>query len=183
MKQNTLKIPLLGAGIAFLCFLFPWIKIDLSALGLGDLMPNMTLEKSVSGFDIAIGGNATVLLSFLALVAIIGICIYMLYEKTPWKSRIPVLICSVVGGLFVLLSLLRFMQGINAGMKLAGEILESSLPDKNLKDVISLQIGGYGAVVGFIVAFIGSLGIPKSNYNVPTDNEPDYEIVAEDEEE
>lgn len=183
MNQNVLKIPLIGAGIAFLCYFFPWIKIDLSALDFGDLMPNMKLMKSVSGFDMAIAGNATILLSFLAGVGIIGICIYMLYEKTPWKSRVPVLICSVVGCLFVLLTLLRIFQGVNEGMKLAGDILESSLPDVNLEDVISFQFGGIGAFIGFIVALIGAIGIPKSDFSVPTEDEPDYQIVSGDEEE
>ncbi len=182
MKLNTLKTPLIGAGIVIICYFFPWMKIDLSALDFGDLLPNkMKLIKSVSGLDMT--GNAIVLLSFIAGLAIIVICLYTLYEKTPWKSRIPVLICSVVGCLFILLTLLRFMQGINEGMKLAGDILESSLPDANLKDVISLQFGGFGAAIGFIVALIGALGIPKSGYSVPTDNEPDYEIVSGDEEE
>ncbi len=107
----------------------------------------------------------------------------MLYEKTPWKSKTPVLICSGVGCLLVVLTLFQYMQGINEGMKLAGDILESSLPDKDLKDVISLQFGGFGAAIGFIVAFIGSLGTPKSGFDIPSDNEPDYEVVSEDEEE
>ena len=174
---------MIGAGIALICYFLPWVKIDLSALDFGDLIPNLKLVKSISGFDMAIGGNATDLLSLLAVVTIIVICLYTLYEKTPWKSRIPVLICSGVGCLLVGLTLLRFMQGINEGMKLAGDILESSLPDVDLKDVISLQFGGFGAAIGFIVAFIGSLGTPKSGFDIPSDNEPDYEVVSEDEEE
>ena len=35
MKQNSLSVPIVGGGIAFLCFFLPWIKLNMSALGLG----------------------------------------------------------------------------------------------------------------------------------------------------
>ncbi len=76
MKLNTLKIPLIGADIALICYFLPWIKIDLSALDFGDLIPNLKLVETVSGFDVAIRGNTIVLLSLLTVVAIIVICIY-----------------------------------------------------------------------------------------------------------
>ena len=38
MKQNSLSVPIVGGGIAFLCFFLPWIKLNMSALGLGECL-------------------------------------------------------------------------------------------------------------------------------------------------
>ena len=78
MKQNSLSVPIVGGGIAFLCFFFPWIKLDMSALGLGDALPQIKVNLSVSGFRFATGAADLTTLAFLAALAILGVCIYML---------------------------------------------------------------------------------------------------------
>ena len=97
MKQNSLSVPIVGGCIAFLCFFLPWIKLNMSALGLGNTLPQMKVNLSVSGFKIAIGAANLTTLAFLAALAILGVCLYMMSQKTPWKSRTIVLISSGIG--------------------------------------------------------------------------------------
>ena len=175
MKQNSLTLPLVGGGIAFLCFFLPWIKFDMSSLGLDQAIPQLKGALTISGFKMATGNANLITLALIAAVAIIGICIYMLYEKTPWKSRIPVLICSGIGFLLVLFTLIRFMQGISEGTRLAGEILKSTTAKVELDKIVNFQFGGFGAVIGFALALIGAWNIPKSNDSME-DNE--QEVVT-----
>lgn len=161
MKQKSLILPLVGGGIALICFFFPWMKFDMSSLGLDQAIPQFKVI-TISGFKIATDSGNLTTLALLAVVAIIGVCIFMLYEKTPWKAKIPVLICGGIGVILVLFTLLRFIQGVSEVKRLAEEALKSTTevePDK----IISLQFGGFGAIIGYVLALIGAWYIPKSD--------------------
>ncbi len=81
MKLKTHILPIVGGGIAFLCFFFPWLKVDMSSLGQETI--------SISGFTSAIGNmDIITLAAFIASVAIIGISIYMMKQDTPKKEKI-----------------------------------------------------------------------------------------------
>lgn len=175
MKQNSLILPLVGGSVALLCFFIPWMKIDMSSLGLDQAIPQLKGAQTISGFKIATGNGNLTALTLLAAVAIIGICIFMLYQKTPWKARIPVLICGGIGFLLVLFMLIRFIQGISEAKRLAGTLLESTAPEMDLSKIVSLQFGGFGAVIGYILALIGAWNIPKSDTSME-DNE--QEVVT-----
>ncbi len=170
MKQNSLILPLVGGGIALLCFFLPWMKIDMSSLDLDQAIPQLKGAQTISGFKIATGNGNLTTLTLLAAVAIIGVCIFMLYQKTPWKARIPVLICGGIGFLLVLFMLIRFIQGISEAKRLSGTLLESTAPEMDLSKIVSLQFGGFGAVIGYILALIGAWNIPKSDTSME-DNE------------
>ena len=166
MKQNSLSVPIVGGGIAFLCFFLPWIKLNMSALGLGSTLPQIKVNLSVSGFKIATGAANLTTLAFLAALAILGVCIYMMSQKTPWKSRIIVLISSGIGLLFVLFKLIQFIPGLNPQMNVVSGVLKSIDSDANIGNLISLQFGGFGTAIGFIIALIGGWNIPKSDISM-----------------
>ncbi len=80
MRQNPLILPLVGSVIAFLCFFFPWLKVDMSSLGQETI--------SISGFTYAIGNmDIITLAAFIASVAVIGISIYMMKQDTPKQEK------------------------------------------------------------------------------------------------
>ena len=166
MKQNSLSVPIVGGGIAFLCFFLPWVKLDMSALGLGNAFPQVKINLSVSGFRFATSTADLTTLAFLAALAILGVCIYMMSQKTPWKSRIIVLISSGIGLLFVLFKLIQFIPGLNPQMNVVSGVLKSIDSDANIGNLISLQFGGFGTAIGFIIALIGGWNIPKSDISM-----------------
>lgn len=165
MKQNSLTLPIVGGAIAFLCFFLPWLKFDMSSMGIREVLPQAKVAINISGFDVALGSTNFVTLAFLAAIAIIGICIYiyMLNQKTPWKARTIVLISSGIGVLCLLFTLIRVIQGFSLASRMVEPLWQSAGSDVELDKIISPQFGGFGAVIGFIVAFIGAWNIPKSN--------------------
>jgi len=140
----------------------PWIKIDISSLGLDPSIPQLKESLTISGFHLATG-NGNMPYPFFAALVLIMVCFYTLYEKTPWKSRKPVLICSGIGFLLVLFTLFSFRQGLREGTPLAEKILEYTTSKVELGQIASLQFGGFGVAIGFIVALIGAWNIPKSD--------------------
>ena len=160
MKRNSLTVPLVGGGIALICCLLPWIKIDISSLGLDPAIPQLKESLTISGFHLATG-NGNMPYPFFAALVLIMVCFYMLSEKTPWKSRKPVLICSGIGFSLVLFTLFSFRQELS-GTPLTEKILEYATSKVELGRIANLQLGGFGAAIGFIVAFIGAWNIPRS---------------------
>lgn len=154
MKQNSLIVSLVGGGIALLCCFLPWIKIDISSLDLDPIISPPKESLTISGFHIA-----TPYAFFVALMLILG-CLPML--KRPWKARKLVLTCSVIGFLFVLITLFLFIPELSENTPLAEKILEYATSKVELGQIASLQFGGFGAAPGFIVAFIGAWSLPKS---------------------
>ena len=157
MKQNPLILPLAGSGIAFICFFFPWLKFDFSSLGSDSMFSNLQGTTTVSGIQFVIGGSIFDILAFLSTLVILGVCFYMLTQKTPWKSKIPVLICSAFGLLYVLIGLILFIIQDNYT---SSKLLEYVPTGIELGNIVSFQFGLYGVAVGFIVALFGAWKIP-----------------------
>ena len=166
MKQRSLFLILTGGGFTILCFFMPWLKLDMTSIG--------SFTDTFSGFSIAMEGNSATI-AFVAAWAIIGISVYMFKQQIPWKSTVPVLFSSSTGCLCVLV-VFRFAQlhvpehiqqftAVAVGTHLAritpidGSTAEMKM---QLTDFINLQFGGFGAAIGFIVAFIGACNIPRS---------------------
>lgn len=184
MKRNLLFIPLSGGILALLCFFLPWIKIDMSSLGsvftkLGGSTDNLSYNLvkmfgpaftkagdfvQFPGFSLGIERRLSTI-AFIAALAIIGICLYMLVKKTPWEARFLVFVSSGVGLLCLLftLSLLtqEFTGGILVELFRQTGIWETQRMD--LQELIRLQFGGFGTAVGFILAVIGAWSLPKSD--------------------
>ena len=115
---------------------------------------------TTSGFET---GGFLVTLAFISVLAVLGISIYyMLDKKTFWKSRTLILISSGFGFLCVLLTLILLTRSLNLNMQKMSDTLESIGFEKAFENAISLQFGGFGAAIGFIVALVGAWNIPKS---------------------
>ena len=172
MKRHSLFLILGGGGFTILCFFMPWIKFDLTSIA--------SFTDTYSGFSLAMRG----LLGLIAVIAALVTTgsIYILKPQTPWKSRIPVLLSSSIGFLCVL-GVLRLAplhipeetyQFIAVALgthwargthwaQVDGPIAEM---ETQLTDLINLQFGGFGAAIGFIVAFIGAWSLPKSDISI-----------------
>lgn len=167
MKQNTLILPIVGGGVAFVSFFLPWVKFDISLMPYeGDTAEAITY----SGFKT--DKYFLITLAFIAALAILGLSIYTLNQKIPWKSRTPLLISGGIGFLCVLLTLILFTQSLNSSIERMSDIIESANDlgkaigysfREAFKKAVRLQFGGFGAAIGFIVALIGAWNIPKSS--------------------
>ena len=164
MKQNSIVITLVGGSFSLLCFFMPWVKFNMGSLDLSRTGTKAGGAITVSGFSLAMEGNF-ITLAFIAAVAIVGISIYMLNQQTPWKARTLALISSGIGLLCLLFMLPRFTAAFNPGMRAVLDIGSTAAPEirAKLKELISLQFGGFGAAIGFIVALIGAWSLPKSD--------------------
>ena len=160
MKQYSLFLILGGGGFTILCFFMPWIKFDLTSIA--------SFTDTYSGFSLAMRGLLGLIAVIAALVTIGSI--YILKPQTPWKSRIPVLLSSSIGFLSVL-GVLRLAplhipeetyQFIAVALGTHWAQVDAEMKTQ-LTDLINLQFGGFGAAIGFIVAFIGAWSLPKSD--------------------
>ena len=140
----------------------PWVKFNLGSLDLSSTGTKAGEVITFSGFSFTMGGNF-ITLAFIAAVVIIGMSIYMLNQQTPWKARTLVLISSGIGLLCLLFMLPQFTAAFNPGMRAVLDRGGTAAPEirAKLKELISLQFGGFGAAIGFIVAFIGAWNLPK----------------------
>ena len=164
MKEKLLLIPLAGGILAILSLFLPWVKFASS------LIPHEVGTAEVitySGFEI---NGLFVTLALIAALAISGVSIYNLNQKTPWKSRIPALRNSIAGLLCVVLTLILYTQSLNSGIEKVSDLFESTIDFEsamNFKEAfekaVSLQFGGFGAAIGFTVAIIGACSLPKSD--------------------
>ena len=163
MKQNPLKLSLIGGGITFLCFFLPWMKYDFSSFPSGNA-PNLQETGYILGIQKVINGATFDTLTFLATLTIIGVCFYMLRQQTPWKARIPVLICSSCGVIYYFSSIIIVLI---TSISIKSKTLElTQKTGIDIGNVFSLQFGIYGAAIGFAVALFGAWNIPKSDASI-----------------
>ncbi len=159
MKQNPLTLPIVGGSLSLICFFLPWFKLDMSALAAGFPETNLQDSITVSGFRLVGNGATFEVLTFLATLTILGVCIYMLKQDTPWKSKIPVLISSGFGFLYISIGVILFSI---ADLRMGSALLEFS-PDVDIGKILSLQFGVFGVIIGYVLAFIGALNIPADS--------------------
>ena len=168
MKQKLPLISLAGGILALLSILLPWVKFDLSLIPYED-SPAEAITHS--GFET---DRFLATLTFVVALAILGVSIYTLNQKTPWKSRRILLSSSGAGLLCALSTLALFTQSMNSFIEKMSDIaFNESTNDfgramgfsfkEAFENAISLQFGGFGAAIGFIVAFIGAWSLPKSD--------------------
>ena len=159
MKQNAIFITIAGGILTLLSCFLPWVKYDRSLISRVVENPGPDVI-TISGFGT---GGFLVILVFLSALVILGSSIYMLNQKTPWKSKTPVLISSGIGFLCVVLTLFLFNRALNSSRQKMSDTFESIGFEKVFENAISLQFGGFGVAIGFIVALIGAWNIPKSS--------------------
>lgn len=120
----------LGGIVALICFFFPWVT---------------TVEnfKDGSGFQFTQSGFEFSMLNpivFIASVMIVGVGLYMVIRRTPWKSRVPVLMSSGIG-LSILLA----------------ELLEHTRVNRIFDHTnYAIELGFWGTFAGIIIAALGT---------------------------
>ena len=71
-----------------------------------------------------------------------------------------VIICSSYGCIYFAVG---YIVSTIADIHIASKEIGFAPPDTNLDNLTSLQIGMFGVIVGFVLAFIGAWKIPKEN--------------------
>ena len=126
-NRYTQFITPLGGIIALACFFRPWFTTDILRGG----------SYTRSGFEYCLF-NPTV---FIASVMIVGVGLYMVIRRTPWKSRVPVLMSSGIGLAILLAELLDHTR-------------MNRILDHNMNSAI--ELGFWGTVAGLIIAALGT---------------------------
>ncbi|MYB94340.1 hypothetical protein F4167_16025 [Candidatus Poribacteria bacterium] len=76
---------------------------------------------------------------FIASAVIMSLSLYTVIRRTPWKYRVPILICAGIGLSHLLTEYLRHVR-------------MSQIPDTSS---YATQLGFWGTVIGFVVTVIG----------------------------
>ncbi len=162
MNEN-MKIMLspAGAGIAMICFFLPWVEFSC-----GELRQNM------SGAEI--GGIFWVV--FAAAVLILLAYFYFRNSDELAKARPVVLLCSLTALAILSYKYLDFKSGAQdgiaglnqlsqmAGMQQFENGQEMQIPEVGIK----IKIGGYGTIVGFVLALVGGFMLGGGDDSRPT---------------
>ena len=132
VNRYTQFITPLGGIIALTCFCLPWVT-TVNNYGYGD---GSSFQFTQSGFGFSMF-NPTV---FIASVMIVGVGLYMVIRRTPWKSRVPVLMSSGIG-LAILLT----------------EQLEHTRMNRIFDHTnYAIELGFWGTFAGLIIAALGT---------------------------
>ena len=130
-NRYTQFITPLGAIIALACFFMPWVKID-----------GRRISETLSGLT-CVHSSSLVAIAFVACLLITCSSLYMVIRRTPWKSRVLILINSVIG-----------LGGLWSEYLTYTELAETFIGRVENFQVI-LRFGVWGTIVGFAVATIG----------------------------
>lgn len=143
-----------GAAIAVICFFLPWVQVSCTSFGGREI-------RSVSGADI--GG--ILWLVFIAALAIVLAVFFYRSQNQIEKARPVVLICSIIAFAVMLIEYVRF-SGQTGGQ----ETPFGRIRPEDLGFTFSLQIGGIGTVIGFLLAMMGSAYLkPRELYSPAPD--------------
>ena len=129
-NRYTQFITPLGGIIALICFFFPWCTTT------NNFRDESGFQFTQSGFVFSVF-TPTV---FIASVMIVGVGLYMVIRRTPWKSSVPVLISS----------------GIGLAILLAKQLNHTKL-NRTFDHVNSaIELGFWGTFAGLIIAALGT---------------------------
>ena len=125
-----------GTGIALICFFLPWIKYSCGGI-----------KTTMSGNDI--GG-----IIWLVFIAALVIFISFFYSKNSGKLKAlkPIAFWGSIGALvIILIKYIDFKNGIH-----------TELGDLRPEDIgFTIEYGGYGTLLGFVLSLIGSSYLDK----------------------
>lgn len=153
---------LTGGILTTLCFFIPWIKL---------VLPSEDDKSSVSkiiGIQQAIESLNLATLSLILVLAILGISIYYILNRRILRNfRTVAQISCIIGILCILLTLIQFvaLHRPYASVAIGTYLARNPQADFefNLYEIYRVQLGGYGAIIGFILTYIGACNIPKSD--------------------
>ncbi len=153
---------LTGGILTAFCFFMPWIKLVLPS------DDDRSSVLKITGIQEATGSLNLATLSLIAVMAILGISVYYILKRRILRNfRTVVQISCIIGILCILLTLIQFAAlhrpyaSVAIGTYLARN--PQAEFEFNLYKIYRVQLGGYGAVIGFILTYIGACNIPKSD--------------------
>lgn len=163
MKRYSWFFMLTGGILTTLCFFMPWMKLNLPSDDAKSSVPEITgIQEATNGLNFAT-------LSLIAVLAILGISIYyILNRRIPRKFRTVAQISCIIGVLCLLVTLIQFAALYKPYITVASGTYLAKNPQAefDLYKIYRIQLGGYGAVIGFILAYIGACNIPESDTSV-----------------
>ncbi|GEM_PF-1674334 len=133
-----------GAGIAAVCFFLPWLEVSCNVVN--------THSKYVSGADLTKADGSLWLLLFAALT-IIGAFAVCKLQNRVWKSRIVILIISIIALGYMLIKAVAVQSELNRMPNFGGFNPVQIKP----------QIGLLGIIFGFIASLIGCAFLSKTS--------------------
>lgn len=134
-----------AAGIAIICFFLPWAKVSC-----------MGNEKLLSGADL--GGYLWIVFAAAVVALLSWIICYNI--KSVNKAKPFIVISTLIGLITIAIKYFQFTQGIDSGMG-------SKIKPEDVG--FSLHIGGYGTLLGLMVALIASFF--NKNKIIPQDDQ------------
>ena len=121
----------LGGIVALICFFLPWVKIG-----------GRRISGTFSGLMCA-HSRPLVAIAFVACLLIICSSFYMVIRRTPWKSRMLILINSIIGLAGLWSEYLTYVKLTETFIGMAEKIQ------------LTLRFGVWGTVIGLVVAVVG----------------------------
>ena len=148
-NRYTQFITPLGGIIALSCFFLPWVVRS----GAPPLIEkDGSLTYGMSGFRLFLPFSNLmhqhaifIAVVFIASLLIVGLSLYMVIRRTPWKSRAPILISGNIGLAILFAEQLRY-----ARMTQMTEVIEHS-------STYAMKLGFWGTAAGLVIAVIGIL--------------------------
>lgn len=180
MRTHSSLITLVGGIIVMCCFALPWVtfthggykrswETDVKTGKVGGVQfrssrpvsEQGTIVKPIPathhrhyGYKIAFNGNL-ITVSFVAGILTIVCGFILVAQRTPDKVRSIVLLCSSVGLICLLLAFILMIFTGERGIRSMGNTTYTADG--------SIQLAAYGTMIGFIIAFIGAMNIPKQS--------------------
>lgn len=153
---------LTGGILTAFCFFMPWIKLVLPSEDDRSSVPKIT------GIQEATGSLNLATLSLVFVLVILGISVYYILNRRILRNfRTVAQISCIIGILCILLTLIQFVALHRSYASVAIGTYLARNPqaefESNLYKIYRVQLGGYGAIIGFILTYIGACNIPKDD--------------------
>ena len=146
-RYTQFMIPL-GGIIVIISYFMPWLQIGV--LG----------EEITSGFGLA-QNRMLLAIAFVSSLVITCVSLYTVIRRTPWKSRVLILVGTGIGLAMLLPEYLNFMK-------------------MSQKIHLSVSFGFWGAAAGFTVTSVGTFltrSKSEEEFNVSVEEEQLWSIV------
>ena len=138
-NRYTQFITPLGGIIALACFFMPWVRSDYKAFNLSSIRSGFQFFVPDPGVLHPHAISTPVV--FIASVLIVGLSLYMVIRRAPWKLRMPILISG----------------GIGLAILFAEQLRYARLTESDNHSIYSIKLGFWGTVAGLVIAVIGIL--------------------------
>lgn len=180
MIRHSRLIAFIGGTLAMCCFALSWVtftkgsykmsydtNVKTGRLGgatfrssnpvteTGAIIPPIPeSHHRYPGYKIALGFNL-VTIAFVESILIFFCSVIILAKNSSGRLKRIVIISSIIGIISLIVSLLLATVIGENGIRSMGNTTYTLSGD--------LQIGGFGAAVGFIIALVGAMFIPREN--------------------